>query len=554
MLLWWAPVSLWWLCGQAEQVNLRDKYKALHFERVEQFNLFKQQRKEQRKSKSQDNEHGDREQGAQNSELKQFIPYDLSEDLYSENLQGINKESFPTNRSIYVFGDFHGDFDITVGMLQAAGLIGANGDWVGGSSEVVQVGDIADRGPDAPIIYELFWSLRHQLNTLRKENGQKGEGLNSTLGVGHIMQLIGNHEVAVLKGQTYYVSKKEQSEYWSGKNSFVNEWKYNGYLGYHVLKSFHVSLQLGDLIFVHAGLLPAYAKYSDETLDAMFRKELGGKNTLEHEYLSREDSPVWTRDYSKPPHSCKNLAHALKLRNATKTISGHTPMHHITPFCKFMYLCIHVSIYLCMYVTCVCNGVLTQMCLYICVCTGDGRYIVTDVANSRWMREGLGKRAESEPRMYLRIDVTQPVAMTEQTPVNVDSEAETAVDSEATASNSTETAVGSKETAVDDQVYYKATRQFVTVMVEGLTTDVSVLGEPKDREGVLKSTEKILMTDEICFDGMMKLLPCPHSEMRLCVCIKGLCINMVCALDSLCIKRVCACLDVCMCGSSCRGG
>ena len=48
---------------------------------------------------------------------------------------------------IVAIGDFHGDWEHYLETLRAAGLVNERGRWIGGTTHLVQTGDIPDRGP-----------------------------------------------------------------------------------------------------------------------------------------------------------------------------------------------------------------------------------------------------------------------------------------------------------------------------------------------------------------------------------------------------------------------
>ena len=84
----------------------------------------------------------------------------------------------PAGSRIVAIGDVHGAFDQFVEILQAAGLIDAKRQWSGGTTVLVQTGDVFDRGP----------KVREALDLLmRLEEEAKRAG-------GRVESLLGNHE------------------------------------------------------------------------------------------------------------------------------------------------------------------------------------------------------------------------------------------------------------------------------------------------------------------------------------------------------------------------
>jgi len=104
--------------------------------------------------------------------------------------------------SITAVADIHGDFDALAALLQHAGLIDAEHHWTGGSTTLVQTGDVLDRGPKPREAMDLLMSLQ-------KEAPKKG---------GRVVVLLGNHEVMNIMGDLRYVTAENYASY-AGKNS-----------------------------------------------------------------------------------------------------------------------------------------------------------------------------------------------------------------------------------------------------------------------------------------------------------------------------------------------
>ena len=96
--------------------------------------------------------------------------------------------------SLYVIGDVHGEYDRLLGLLGNAGLIDAEGQWVGGGSHMVFLGDVFDRGAD---VTRTLWFL-YELERQARAGG----------GGAHVV--LGNHETMIFTEDVRYVSAKEQ--------------------------------------------------------------------------------------------------------------------------------------------------------------------------------------------------------------------------------------------------------------------------------------------------------------------------------------------------------
>ena len=94
---------------------------------------------------------------------------------------------------IVAVGDLHGDYEAWLDIARAAGLVDARNRWAGGTTTLVQAGDITDRGPDSLKI------IRH-LQKLQVEAAKAG---------GKVIVLLGNHEAMNVTGDLRYVDPGE---------------------------------------------------------------------------------------------------------------------------------------------------------------------------------------------------------------------------------------------------------------------------------------------------------------------------------------------------------
>src|SRR5205085_9388503 len=63
---------------------------------------------------------------------------------------------------VVAIGDVHGDFERFTAVLRSAELIDEDGNWTGGTTHLVQVGDVLDRGPDSREAMDLLMKLEPQ--------------------------------------------------------------------------------------------------------------------------------------------------------------------------------------------------------------------------------------------------------------------------------------------------------------------------------------------------------------------------------------------------------
>ena len=94
---------------------------------------------------------------------------------------------------IVAVSDIHGAYQPLVATLRNAAVLDPDLAWSGGSTHLVIVGDILDRGPDSRDVMDLL---------MRLEGEAEAAG-----GMVHV--LIGNHEAMNLIGDLRYVAKEE---------------------------------------------------------------------------------------------------------------------------------------------------------------------------------------------------------------------------------------------------------------------------------------------------------------------------------------------------------
>jgi len=99
--------------------------------------------------------------------------------------------------TIVAVGDVHGELDALREILRHAELLGDQDQWVGRETVLVQTGDVIDRGPKSKEAYSL-------LARLQGEAPKTG---------GKVVRLLGNHELAILQGNTGYANFQGIAEF-----------------------------------------------------------------------------------------------------------------------------------------------------------------------------------------------------------------------------------------------------------------------------------------------------------------------------------------------------
>jgi hypothetical protein len=256
-------------------------------------------------------------------------------------------ESAPT---IIAVGDLHGDYDAYAAILSEAGLIDTKGEWTGGDTIFVQLGDVPDRGPDTKKIVE-------HLMKIEKQAKRKG---------GRVAALVGNHEAMMLTGDLRYVTPDEYAafatskskrlrdayfkanaaafgEYYRKKDPALTDegvktefesetplgwiehqqaWAPTGKFGAWV-STHDAVLKIDDTLFVHAGIGGAYAAKSIDQLNEEVRAALTARGGA---ILEDEAGPLWHRAFAEEtPGGEADLNAALAAYGVTRIVIGHTP-------------------------------------------------------------------------------------------------------------------------------------------------------------------------------------------------------------------------------------
>jgi hypothetical protein len=238
-------------------------------------------------------------------------------------------------------GDVHGAYDRLVDILQTTGLVNDQLRWTGGTTHLVQTGDVVDRGPDSRKALDLLQAL---------------EGQAERAG-GQVHQLLGNHEVMRLLGDMRYVTPGEYEAFATTDSSalrerFLNRVEANqradlrnrtplGWVEMRLafggdglygkrLTTLDTMVKIDGVVYVHGGISPAVAAMSCTAINDTVRRELTTdfEKTLDAPLKSlaaREDGPLWYRALSLEPETFAPEVDAiLAKQNARAIVVGHT--------------------------------------------------------------------------------------------------------------------------------------------------------------------------------------------------------------------------------------
>lgn len=270
---------------------------------------------------------------------------------------------------IIAVGDLHGDLNAWLTIAKAAGVMGPDGHWAGGSTTLVQLGDIADRGPGTLAIIQ-------SLQQLQKE-APKAKG--------SVVVVLGNHEAMNLVGDNRYTTPGEyaafvderstarrEREYEANRKKLEaaalaanpnvkpsevleqfmartplgwvehrNAWRPSGQIGRWVTGNPAI-LKIGDTLFAHGGISSEYAKFPMAEVNRRVAAAMAAADSSPTSLLFDPLGPMWYRGLvandpdsqaeraaMKPPSvplaADQELDAVLTAYGAKRLILGHTP-------------------------------------------------------------------------------------------------------------------------------------------------------------------------------------------------------------------------------------
>ncbi len=205
---------------------------------------------------------------------------------------------------IVAVGDLHGDAVAARTALGLAGLVGPDDRWRGGQTVLVQTGDVMDRADDVRTLIDL-------LDRLEEEAEAAG---------GRVVALLGNHEIMNLKGDFLSVTAGDRAAF-GGAEARRQALSAGGAYGRR-LRSLDAVVQIGDTVFVHAGIGRAWASLGVAGINDAVHRALaaGGGPVLER------DGPLWYRGYFRndEAQACAEASEVLRTLGARRMVMGHT--------------------------------------------------------------------------------------------------------------------------------------------------------------------------------------------------------------------------------------
>src|SRR6187431_1719734 len=257
---------------------------------------------------------------------------------------------------VIAIGDLNGAYDVLLDLLRGTGLVNRKLDWSGKRDELVQMGDLFNRGGGAVQALRLLLELRRQA---RKVGGK-------------VTILLGNHEVMTALRHEGYCTEDEYLTFasaaerraWPARvqramwrlirqrpkgillpiEPRLEAWKIEHVPGRtelrralgpratlgRALRALPVAYVTSQTLFVHGGLLPAWARCGVDGLNEMAREcWAAGRHhlwSLPKGSLFRNGAgPLWDRSLVRGgPRASRELGETLRLLGAERMVVGHS--------------------------------------------------------------------------------------------------------------------------------------------------------------------------------------------------------------------------------------
>lgn len=242
---------------------------------------------------------------------------------------------------IVAVGDVHGAYQQFLEILRASAVIDAQNRWIGGRTNLVQNGDVLDRGPDSRQALEF-------LRRLTREAERAG---------GRVHALLGNHEAMRLLGDFRYVVPGEYAAFANsdsvatrkavietlpaadrarveqetplGMIEMIRAFGPEQELGSY-LRTLNSVVRINGVVFLHGGISPTVAPMTCGDINDTVRRDLGKdiektKAKPKESLTTSEDGPLWYRGLANEPDTfAPEVKKILEAQHARAIVLGHT--------------------------------------------------------------------------------------------------------------------------------------------------------------------------------------------------------------------------------------
>ncbi len=231
---------------------------------------------------------------------------------------------YPETDKLFAISDIEGNFSAFASTLKSNGVIDDRFRWSFGDGHLVLVGDFFDRGEHVTACLWLIYKLEEEA---KRAGGQ-------------VHFIIGNHEEMNMRGDERFAVTKYKRVADKMEIPIRDLYEKNTELG-RWLRTKNVVVKIGNTIFTHGGISPAFAKnglsikdvnkIAQQFMGESFRLiELQSNNKITPMVFAK-DGPLWYRGYFKEELSNDDLQNILDVYQAEHIVVGHTIVEEIAP-------------------------------------------------------------------------------------------------------------------------------------------------------------------------------------------------------------------------------
>lgn len=237
----------------------------------------------------------------------------------------------PRKRIIAV-GDIHGDLSALIYSLYISKVVDKSGNWIGFNTVVVQMGDLIDKKR----FNNNLNNSNDSLEEIRIIDFLNNLHLKALKFGGCVLRVIGNHEIMNIMGDFSYVLPYHLNGF-KGNNIRKKLFQPGGILAKKIMTNSNAIIQIGNWVFVHAGLLPFHLNdYNIEQINFIVRNYILGKIKFQdikpelREIIFGVNGFLWNRELTMNINESKkkNLYDLLNKINIDLTREGGMVVGH----------------------------------------------------------------------------------------------------------------------------------------------------------------------------------------------------------------------------------
>jgi hypothetical protein len=243
---------------------------------------------------------------------------------------------WPAQPRVVVIGDLHSDIHAARQAFQLAGGTDESDAWIGGALTIVQLGDMIGRSDDERQVLDFLFAVRDRAQAAG----------------GKVHLLVGNHEVMGGRVDNQAVGTNPFPGYEDLTDLALDDARLQILAEYERKRGAALMsggpyakrfaelptvLQLGETVYVHGGVVPRWAEYGLDKINAEVSHWLFGNCPEPDSSLGVDDGDrvMWTRQFSRMVDAtdCALLDQSLAILGAKRMIVAHTVQSTITGYC-----------------------------------------------------------------------------------------------------------------------------------------------------------------------------------------------------------------------------